>query len=277
MSASPTARGRALSNVLDEIRQSLQTELNHTKIERDAFEAFRTRIADLESVRQPFAANCMHDECQSGSGTAALRSLPVSLPRVTDELQAIRDAYEATVMDIPFYDTEYGDTYEDSIRAEFGPDLAAALTQVDSLCPGVKQALLGKIEQARREREALIETCKTERESVESMASVLNPVNEDLQSIAAVSYHDQGFGQLAAYRTRLLTLKNRCEAAATDRQATIHQHRRTYLEGIDPPHICLYLYDDFEETHPMLALCSDLARQIDDCRRDLERAISASP
>lgn len=274
MSVIATVRDRPLSEVVDSIRQSLHAEQKRTEIERNAFEKFATRITDLQSSSKPFTPSADQGEFQDTSGTVALKSQPVSEPSPTDELATIRNAYQETIISVPFYEVEYGDTYEESIRVEFGPDIAIALTQSDSLSPVAKQALFAKIEQARSEREVLIETCEREFASVDEAASVLKPIDEELQSVESISFDDHGFGALEAHWTRLLILKDKCEHATIIRQATIHPHPTECSLPVDAPDICVYLYEKFETSYPILCLCADLARRIEDSRQQIEHAMS---
>lgn len=274
MAVTATGGDTPLEEVVKSIRQSLQAEQNRTERERDAFQEFATRITDLQRSSDPLPSDAEDKEIQDASGVVTLNSHPISEPSGRDELGTIRNAYEDTVMSTSFYETEYGDTYEESIRAEFGPDIATALTQSDDLSPVAKEVLLEKIEQVRREREALIETCEREHASVDKAATVLKPIDEELQSVESMSFDDQGFGALEAHRARLLTLKNNCEHAATTRQATIHHHRTKYRLPIDAPDISEYLYEEFETGYPILCLCSDLAQRIENTRLRVERAMS---
>ena len=259
MSVTATVRDTPLEEVLNSIRQSLHAEQHRTAIECDAFKEFAIRIIELQTSSKPFASSADHDERQDAGCAVALQSHPVSKPSATDELGTIRNAYEETVMSVPFYEAEYGDTYEESIRAEFGPDIATALTQSESLSPVAKDVLLTKVEQVRSEREALIETCEREHASVDEAVTVLRPIDGELQSIESISFDDQGFGALEAHRARLLTLKDKCEHAATTRQETIHHHRTAYSLPVDAPDICVYLYEGFEATYPILLGGSKIA------------------
>lgn len=224
MAATAAEQDRPFGDVVDSVRQSLQTEQNRTQMERDALAAFATRVTKLQPTSQPCAPSSAHDERHFGGGTVAMQPHPISVSGVSDEFRAVRTAYEETVMSVPFYEAEYGDTYEESIRAEFGPEIATALTQSDSFTPGFKRVLLGRVEHARREREALIEVCNREFDSIDATAGVLKPIDEELHSVEAIPFHDQDFGQLEAYRARLLTIEDECGDAASDRQSTIHQH-----------------------------------------------------
>ena len=276
MSSTPAVEETPLEDVVESVRQSLRAEQNRTEMERDAFKEFATRVTELQPSSTTVSSSAECNAVPGGSGAVALQSQSVSEPGPSDELGAIRNAYEETVMSVPFYETEYGDTYEESIRAEFGSDIATALTTSNCLSPIAIDVLLAKIEQARSKRDALLETCEREHASVDDAATVLKPIAEELQSVEATTFDDQGFGALEAHRARLLTLADKCEHAATTRQATIHRHRTEYSLPIDAPDICAYLYDEFETAYPILRLCSGLARQIEQCRRQVERGMSTS-
>lgn len=274
MSVATTVGDEPLDEVLDSIRQAIQAERNRTEIERDAFAEFAARIADVQPSSKPFASSTKPNELQDASGVVALQSRPVSEPGATDQLDRIRNAYQETVMSVHFYEAEYGDTYEESIRAEFGHDIAVSLTQSYSLSPVAKRGVLAKIEQARTEREALIESCEREHASVDEAATGLEPIHEELQSAESIPFDDLGFGALDARRTRLLTLKDKCEPVAITRQATIHHHHTEYDLPVDAPDICSYLYAEFDTAYPILHLCSDLTRRMENCRERVERAMS---
>lgn len=274
MPDSATIGDKPLEEMLNSVRQSLQTEQNRTEMERDAFDEFANRITDLQPSSKQLPSNGEFNTVPEASAAVVLQSPPVSEPNASNELGAIRNAYEETVMSVPFYETEYDDTYEESIQAEFGPDIATALTQSDDLSTIAIEVLLAKVEQARSEREALIETCEREQASVDEAATVLKQIAEELQAIESICFDDQGFGALEAQRGRLLTLKDKCEHAATTRQATIHRHRTAYSLPFDAPDICVYLYDEFDTAYPILSLCSNLARRIENCRLQVERAMS---
>jgi hypothetical protein len=274
MSATATGVEGTLCEVVDSMCETLRVELGRTRAERDALDEFATRITDLELSNNPVTSASRRCAASSMGGALAQHAHSVSGPPIADERRAIRTAYEATVMSVPFYEAEYGDTYEESIRAEFGPEIATALTRTESLNHVAKQGLLAKIEQSRKERDVLLETCERELDSVGSTASVLEPIDEELRSIERISFPAQEFGQLEAHRTRLLTMKDTCEDAARDRQATIHEHRTAYNHTIDVTDIYEYLYDSFEFRYPLLSLCTELAQRIEQCRRQVETAMS---
>ncbi|WP_449271990.1 DUF7260 family protein [Halorubrum tebenquichense] len=257
--------------------QVLRRERNRTETECEAFEAFANRIAELQPSNAPSTANPVSDGFNAVGGARALESRPLSTPSTTDYLATIRDAYEETVMSVPFYETEYDDTYEKSVYEEFGQEVAIVLTQGSQFNRTVKQILLEKVEKAQAEREALIDTCDHEHESVTQAASVLEPIYNELRSYDSIPLDKQEFGALDAYRTRLQTMKDKCEQAAAARQATINHHRTEYNLSVEIPDICTYLYKTFETDYPVLFLCSELTRKIKNYRHQVEHAMSTCP
>lgn len=274
MSVGITLGDRDVDEVFDLVRQALREERERTEIECEAFEEFATRIVDLQPASRPSIRQSAQRSSQSADSAVTIQSKPISSGGSRDTLETLRNDYESTIMSVPFYEAEYGDTYEESIREEFGPELATALTRSDCFSPIAKQVLLAEIEEARADREAFITTCEREHASVDEAAAMLKPIEEELQSVESISFDDQGFGALEAHRARLLTIKDNCEHAATTRQATIHHHRTEYSLPVDAPDICVYLYEEFETAYPILCLCSDLARRIENYRQQVERAMS---
>lgn len=277
MPTGSTVEERRVEEVVGSMRRALRTERERTELERDAFEAFADRITELQPSSSPPAVNSEPGSPQGMGGAAALQSTPVSRPSTSNKHSAIRNAYEETVMSVPFYEAEYGDTYEESIHGEFGPGVATAMTQPGGFSPLAKQFLLGKIKQARTDRVALLETCDRERDSVDDVATMLMPIVDGLRAIESSSFEEEGFDALASRRKKLRTLETRCEQTATMRQATIHRHRPKHNLPIDAPDICVYLYTELESSYPLLSLCIQLSQRIEDARQHVERALSTSP
>lgn len=86
----------------------------------------------------------------------------------TDGTEAVREAYETTLMGVAHYDEEYDDTYVESVAEEFGPDVAAALVERSALDDQLKSAVLSAATQAKTPREALLNALDTESESLDA-------------------------------------------------------------------------------------------------------------
>jgi len=272
-----TFEEQPLDEAFDSIYRVLHRERTRTEAEREAFKQFARRINDLQPSDTSSSITPTEDTVETAGESRMLKPRTLSTPSATEHLAVIRDAYEETVMSVPFYEAEYGDTYQESLREEFGPDIATALTQGHGFGLTLKRTLLSKIEEAQVERETLVETCDRERESIEEAAAVMKPVDKELSGLKSVSPDGLGFGALEAHRAQLLSLKDRCEQAATARQATIQHHRREYSLPVEASGVCGYLYEPLDPVYPVLTLCSELAQRIEKHRRQVEHAMSTRP
>ena len=77
-----------------------------------------------------------------------------------------------------------------------------------------------------------------------------------------------------AYRARLSALSDRCEKAASTRQATIRAQRNELQMPTDAPDMPKYLYRDLDPNYPLLSLVVTLSEQIDELERDIGMAIA---
>jgi hypothetical protein len=261
-----------VDELVDTVQSVLEEERERTTEELQAFEAFTDRVANLQPSHSPHRNSV--GTGQHGEGPVVAGSSAAS--QSIDDPAAIRRAYEETVMDVSFYDAEYGDDYEESVRSELGPEIAVAVTQPNCFGTTAKRALLTRIERAKRERERLLETCKRERDSLDDAASTLRSIGEELDTLSEVPLEQQRFGTLDAYRTRTQTLETQCDEVAATRQQIITQQRDRHQFGPDEPDFCNYLYKDIEPTYPILLLCSELARRATEQRKRVERAMSHS-
>lgn len=261
-----------VAQTFDALRASIRAERRRTAAERRAFETFADRVDDVDfsdfSPGQPLDGGMRegHGATLVSSGHAGLEGDAPS--------KAIRRAYEETVMAVSFYDEEYGDDYAESLRAEFGPEVATALTNPDCFGPSAKAALTAAIKRAAREREHLIETCERERESVDAAANTLLPVVAELDSIVSPDPEGEPFGTLEARWNRLSRLRDRCESAAANRQSSINDRRSHHNLPIDAPDVCAYLYQAHDSAYPILSVCTDISQRVTTFQTAYERAMA---
>ncbi|GAB7009161.1 DUF7260 family protein [Halorubrum trueperi] len=260
---------------LDDAREVLRVERRRVVDEREAFRAFRDRIESvsteqIETDREPGAAAYGiggADGLGSPSGPIGTHAPAGS------GLVAVRDAYAETVMSVPHYDIEYDDTYERSLAAEFGPEIAFALTRTARFHAEYKRSLLAAVDDAIDERELFAETIGSEIESVDRAASRLTPIDRELEAMAREEVPDGDFGALDACRARTNVLRSDCDRIAVRRQREIVDHERSLaLDGdVD---LATYLYQDLSVTYPVLAAIGTVGDRIDALRRDIEREIA---
>jgi len=268
--------------LLDDVCEALRTERRCVVDEREAFHAFRGRVASVpsEPIRTDGGAGPAAGEGPIGvSGrTRAVRTsgpagASASGPPAGSGLVAVRDAYQETVMSVPHYDIEYDDTYERSVAEEFGPELAYALTRGSRFHAECKRSLLAATETAIEERERFVETIQSETESVDRAASRLAPIRSEVASTARTEFSEDGFGTLDAYRARTEALIDDCDRIAARRQRELASHERDLASDCDLD-IPTYLYHDLDATYPVLATVGAVGDRLDDLKRRIERAMA---
>ena len=272
MSLSMAVDDGRLGPAFEDLQKTVHVEGKRTTAERQAFEAFGHRVRRLASaVEQP-------SRTTAGGDTVAGYSASVD-PFQTDQTvnsttkATVRNAYDETVMSVAHYETEYGDAYEESVRAEFGQEIAAALTRSGWFSPVTMQALVGKVEQAIDDRRRLEETVEQELASLDIAAERLQAIDEERRQIENSGLEDERFGALDAYRTRLELLSEKCDWLAETRQSTINDHRDAYSVDGDPDGFFTYLYQSYETDHPVLYLCSDVGQAVESAHDRVVRAI----
>jgi hypothetical protein len=262
----PQASGRGPEDVaarLEAATEALRRERRRIEDELEALEAFERRVRGIEP-RQPAAGG------RQAGGVA------VSISRAAagaDALGAVRDAYESTVMSVPHYDEDYGDTYAESLNEEFGPDVAVRLVDGSSFDERSKQGLLSAVETAATAREQFRATLDTETGSLEAARDLVEIAGE-VAELEETTFARKSFGTLDANRAYLSTLEERCENRLRRRQAAVFQQRRDVTLPRDAPDIAQYLYHELPDTYPVMAVVADLLATIDRLRSNVERAMT---
>ena len=272
-------------------RAELRVERRRVVDEREAFRAFRVRVSSIpdESANAgpPGPASADGFAGVSGAVGGAVGGSGGGAASPGSRLVAVRDAYRATVMSVPHYETEYDDTYERSVAEEFGPELAYALTRTNCFHEEYKQSLLSAVETAVRDREAFIDAVESEIESVERAGSRLDPIRSEIDAIEdeigvagseGVDDADvdaPGFGALDACRTRTEALRDDCDRIAGRRQRVLADHRRRLAIG-DDLDLPAYCYQGLDVTYPVLSAVGAVGDRLDSLRTRIERAMAQS-
>jgi len=257
---------------IDEAREALRVERRRTADEREAFRAFRGRLEAIPT-----------ESTSPGGSPATGRGGPGGPPGFSGSgspavppgsgLGAVRDAYVETVMSVPHYGDEYDDTYERSVAAEFGPELAYSLTRSAAYHPDCERALFGAVDAATGERERLEERLATEAESLDRAGSRLAAVRREIASLDAV-VPDGDFGALDACRARAGVLVDDCDRIAARRQRVIAAHERELRLDEGAVDLPTYLYGSIDATYPVLAAVGSVGDRLDGLTRRIERAMA---
>lgn len=244
---------RALSRVEDEI--------DIVEAERDAFARFLARLEDASATAFDATGPT------TGGGSTALTTGDA---RQSAELRQIRQAYRETVMALPHYEREYGDTLRESLAEELGETLAGHLVDGQVLAPPVREALVAGVERARDDRGQFLGLLRRERASLETVASELNDIEARLVELEARVSAASESGRLAAIDSTLAELERQCTDLATARQETIHGRTARQVSGVDGCSLVGYLYEDMETTTPAL---SDATSCLDSIRHQRRRCL----
>lgn len=261
---------RSFTEVFDDIINTLVIERAQTEAEYDAFVEFGECISD-QRLTSP---SCSHAGI---SGRALTAHQKYAQSQATTRLDLIQSAYQDTVMSLPFYTDEYDDTYFESISEEFGSEMATALTTPECFGPPALNALFNRIETAKSERQNHIDACDRERDSIETAADQLIPIDQELSTLTSINFDSQSFGSLDAYHNRLSILADHCESAAQTRQETIRKQREFYTISQEDTDVTAYFYREYDITYPVLAMCSDLTARTTQSRERIEHIVASYP
>ncbi|MFW5956286.1 MAG: DUF7260 family protein [Halorhabdus sp.] len=221
--------------------QCVDEEMDLLETEQTAFRRFRARLAAI-----PPQQSTGRQLPTPGHDTAAVRH-PDSKP-----LTEVKTAYRETVMAVPHYDREYGDTLRESLAAEFGAELARYLSESQTLGPLAYSALLEESERAKTDRETLRTQIQTERRSLLEMNESLNDLESELHELSNRISAAGTSKTLARIDNRLAALEQQCLDLVNRRQTTIHDRRGQRLAGIEGTSLAQYLYQDMETVTPVL-------------------------
>lgn len=254
----PESLGRsfdAARKCVVEERRRTTDELHALETLVDELRSLPTESVSLETGRATVTARTRH----AGSEASCI--------------EAVRDAYEGTLMSVPHYDEEYDETYVQSVAEEFGPDLATALAERTALDDQLKAALVSAATEAQTTREALLTALDTESESLETARTRLRPVVEELAEFTGSPLADAEFETLDAYRARLAVLAERCDDLATRRQSTLLEQRHELWLPVDGPDVATYPYQPLDARYPVLAAVTAVAERVEETRTAVERAM----
>ncbi|CQH63262.1 uncharacterized protein HHUB_4024 (plasmid) [Halobacterium hubeiense] len=203
----------------------LERERTEVATERDAFREFRERIADIEPAPRTAAPRCFAES----TGRS---------PR-TDALADVRSAYRETVMDVPHYESVYGEPLAGHAAAELRPELGHQLAETtsSSFTVPLREALRVAAQRAIDERQHLLERLDEEESSIKTARGEILELLRPLSTTVIPEWH-RG------------TFLRRLDAIADRRQERLHA--RGDLPDDREYSLCTHLYDDAEWTYPVL-------------------------
>jgi hypothetical protein len=246
--------------------------------ERDAFEAFADRVAELDTI------SVGADSTPSGVPAGALREIgggdgpgdPGGGPPGSDPtLGRVMAAYDDTVLSLPHYRDEYDETAAESLAAELGPDAATALASDGGLSSGAQSALVDRSRRAADARERLADAIDEEVDELGDRETALSAIDRRRRRLLGhLEGVPQGRDTDAAIDVwnQLTDLERECDELAADRQRSLDDPPLTPGTALDderehPFHAYLYGPTD-GPCYPVLAQLAEVAERI---RADKDR------
>lgn len=243
-------------------RTECRNERRRVLDERDAFERFAERVADVDPVPV---------ETRRGPPERVERGLNAGArPDGGDAaLRRVLSAYRDTVMALPHYRSEYDETVAESLSAELGPDTTTALASDGTLSPGAQSALVRRSRRAVDAREELADAVAGEVERLTEAESALADVDRRRRRLVG---HLDGMKSGPAVDAaidvwrRLGELERDCDDLAADRQRELDDPPMTLGETVTDEGdraFYAYLYGATDgPRYPVLAQSASLADRV---------------
>lgn len=259
----PTADARAvgMSDRFADLRAAVRAERRRCAGERKSFEAFRSALADVETVDTERVA------AGESAGPAAVHAVGASRTRPNDGVTRVCEAYRRTVMAVPHYDEEYGEPLAENFAREFGADVATAMANASVLTEGLRDAVDDAAAASRTERDEFVGLLDREESSLETVERRLDEAADRLDALDPRERPptDEGFDELRGRYEAVRDLRGRLDELAADRQRTLAAHRRTLSDGV--PSVTEFLYPDADERFPVLASVAEAGERLDAVER----------
>ncbi|WP_410765245.1 hypothetical protein [Haloferax sp. DFSO60] len=243
---------------LDAAQHALRTERRRCVDEREAFRSFHADIVN-----------------QKTSVPTKTPPLLSARQQTDNSLERVQRSYERTVMSVPHYESEYGDSFETSLREEFGPDVAAVFQSSNGLSETLRQRMVSAATASYVERVDFIEVVDAEASSLEAVRDEAVQIHARLCELDRVPLPDRGFDALWALYESVGDLHERLDTVLETRLATIVAHR----QSLSPLHadVTEFLYQKLDARYPTLATLAELGEVIETASRRVERHLAATP
>ncbi len=234
---------------------AVREERSRTAEESDALLEFIRRVESVEPS-QP-QTNPMMIGGPPGSPTEA-----GTLTEYDQSITKIRDAYEDTMMGVPHYDEEYGESLYVNMAAEFGSEIATAVTEGSEFTPPLKSAIVEKSRDSYKQREQLISGLNTEATELRTAQSSARSITQSLEDYSNSDASSLSYDELQAWWHQLNELERSCTDFLKDRQGHIHSRGVTTNAQIGNTTFNEYLYGSLSVVYPVLVTFSELHNQV---------------
>lgn len=210
-------------------------------IEIRAFDRFATRVQQLAPTTAPSTRGrrSITRFCGRDSPSAS-----------TDGVETrVCNAYRETVTSVPHYEDVYGESLEENLVAELGPELALVVLSNSDIpfTPVHRDALVTKVERVIAAREAFRDAISSELKSLAAARRSLTGIVDELDDVVVEPW----------YRNRF---EDRLDGVVSDRQSELRSS--VTAAGLDGHGLCDSLYEDEPWTYPVLVAAARLRNAV---------------
>jgi hypothetical protein len=245
---------------LTEAESVIDRERRRTRTERDAFLGFVHRVSNVDVTT-----------ARVDGGTAGAVAVQAGAPAEDPGLREVRRAYEETVLSMPHFEDEYGESMRDHMTAEFDGDVATAVADGRQLTPQLRETLVRHGRVAAGQRQRFLDTLECEERSLLDARDAFESVEDDLESMDG-RLADRSFDDLAATWERLGDVESECQGVVQERQRVLDQERESAQDGMS---FAAYVYQPMRASHPVLAEGATLAERVRTARNRVLRVLTA--
>lgn len=237
----------------------LDEEMRRLAAERRAFSEFSKRVADIEVAETTATA-------------PASGGLITTTTNPDNRLNRVREAYRETVMDVPHFEEDYGESLGENLAVEFGDGLAVAVVDGSQFTPQLKAALVQSSHEASQRRASFISTLKAEADALEESVSALKELDTERELLAESPLPSRSYEELVGDWHHLDRLSDRCDGLISERQRQLGELSASLPAGSGEIHE--YLYDELPVSHPVLADAASLFEAIKELQGEVLRSIT---
>jgi hypothetical protein len=190
-------------------------------------------------------------------------------------MAAVESAYRETMMEVPHYEEDYGESFAAHFASEFGDEVAGAVLTNDRLTPQLKAVLLSEVRAGRRQRSEYVEALEREERRLREANSLLQCVHEQTSRVDGKRLRRLPFEELSERIETLDARHDRLVVALEDRQERLREGVTFGWDRRDSESVYQYLYKDVDATYPVLADGAELLGKLKDIESRLITALTA--
>lgn len=239
---------------LRDARSAVSEEQSRTAAEHDAFAAFTRRVASIDPTAPAI------ESTSSTAGPTATMTIESQPPDQT--LREVTNAYRETVMAVPHYDEDYGESVGDNMSAEFGEEVASAVVGGSQFTRQLKEALVHGARDAQERRRELLTGLQRETEDLEQASETFAEIDSELESMSDPPLAERPFAELTEFWDRLGDIEDQCHRVLDWRQRRIRDWTMSGPRSADAPTLHEYLYQPLSVTYPILAEGTELVDRV---------------